>query len=112
MSQEVFNAYRIMWLFVFFDLPVGSKEERRRATDFRKALLFDGFDMMQFSVYTRACPTKENAEVHVKRIKYAIPPDGKVSILAVTDKQFSMLINYWGAKPEKPPDPPEQLLLL
>ncbi len=111
MSQEVFNAYRIMWLFVFFDLPVGSREERKRATDFRKALLVDGFDMMQFSIYTRACPTRENTEVHIKRIKSVIPPDGKVSILTVTDKQFSMLINYWGDRPEKPPAPPEQLLL-
>jgi len=111
MTQEVFNAYRIMWLFVFFDLPVGTKEERKRATDFRKDLLTDGFDMMQFSVYNRACPTKENAEVHIKRVKAAVPPDGKVSILTVTDKQFSLLINYWGNKIQKPPEPPEQLLL-
>jgi CRISPR-associated protein Cas2 len=111
MSQEVFNSYRIMWLFVFFDLPVGTDDERKLATGFRKALLEDGFEMMQFSVYIRACPSRENMEVHIKRIKSSVPPEGKVSMLSVTDKQFSMIINYWGAVPKKPPEPPDQLLL-
>ena len=111
MSQEVFNKYRIMWLFVFFDLPVVEHDDRKAAAEFRKSLLSDGFSMMQFSIYIRPCPSKENAEVHIKRVKKAVPHKGKVSILKVTDKQFSMIINFIGSKPEKPPDPPEQLLL-
>jgi CRISPR/Cas system-associated protein endoribonuclease Cas2 len=45
------NKYRIMWLFVFFDLPTETKKDRRNAQQFRKNLLKDGFTMMQFSVY-------------------------------------------------------------
>lgn len=36
MSEYRLNAYRVMWLFVFFDLPVTTKRERKIASDFRK----------------------------------------------------------------------------
>ena len=51
MSENRINAYHVMWLFVFFDLPVTTKKERKDATQFRKSLEKDGFSMMQFSVY-------------------------------------------------------------
>lgn len=65
MSELRLNAYRIMWLFVFFDLPTHTKTERRHAAQFRKALEKDGFAMMQYSVYVRHCVSKENMEVHI-----------------------------------------------
>ena len=46
---------RFVWLFVFFDLPVGTKPDRRWATRFGKFLKDDGFMMLQLSVYARAC---------------------------------------------------------
>lgn len=48
MSYERFNAYRIMWLFCLFDLPTNTKAQRKRAAEFRKKLLEDGYDMMQY----------------------------------------------------------------
>lgn len=99
------NAYRIMWLFVFFDLPTDTKKDRRNAGLFRKNLLKDGFTMMQFSVYTRHCASSESADVHEKRIQNLLPPLGKVSILRITDKQFGNTLNFWG-KTEKPKEPP------
>ena len=42
MSELRLNAYRIMWLFVFFALPTHTKTERRHAAQFRKALEKDG----------------------------------------------------------------------
>ena len=50
---------RVMWVFVFFDLPVGTKTERRLATRFRKFLKDDGYMMLQFSVYARVCRGEE-----------------------------------------------------
>ena len=90
-----------MWIFVFFDLPVTTKKGRRRATKFRKSLLDDGFTMMQYSVYVRHCASRENMNVHIKRVESAIPEKGHVNILPVTDKQFGNIINFWG-KTEKP----------
>ena len=112
MTQLVAEAYRIMWLFVFFDLPVVKKVDRKRATAFRKALLQDGFSMMQYSVYTRHCVSKENADVHVKRVRETIPPKGYVSILSVTDKQFGKIINIAGNNARPPPESPRQLEML
>lgn len=53
MTELRLNAYHIMWLFVFFDLPVTTKKEMKAASLFRKNLEKDGFSMMQFSVYIR-----------------------------------------------------------
>ena len=53
MTEDRLNAYHIMWLFVFFDLPVTTKKEMKAASLFRKNLEKDGFSMMQFSVYIR-----------------------------------------------------------
>ena len=43
MSENRLNAYHIMWLFVFFDLPTNTKKERKDAALFRKGLEKDGF---------------------------------------------------------------------
>ena len=53
MRYSALSGYRMMWLYVMFDLPVGTKAERRAATRFRQSLLDDGFEMAQFSVYLR-----------------------------------------------------------
>ena len=111
MEQTRLNAYHIMWLFVFFDLPVTLKKDRKAASRFRKDLLKDGFSMMQFSVYNRHCASKESAGVHVKRVRSFIPERGQVSILQVTDKQYGNIMNYWGKKSDPMPEGPKQLEL-
>lgn len=105
------NGYRIMWLFVFFDLPTSTIKDRKNASRFRKELLKDGFTMMQFSVYTRHCASSESADAHERRINKLLPPLGKVSVLRITDKQFGNISNFWG-KAELPKEPqPAQLEL-
>ena len=111
MSEIRLNAYRIMWLFVFFDLPTNTKTERRNATLFRKMLEKDGFTMMQYSVYVRHCVSKENMEVHTKRVCLSMPPSGLVSILNVTDKQYGDILNFWGKIEKEKPVMPQQLEL-
>lgn len=81
--MDRFSEYRIMWVLVFFDLPTESKRERKLYADFRKKLLQDGFTMFQFSIYVRHCPSRENADVHIRRVKLSLPPFGKVGILCV-----------------------------
>lgn len=103
------NAYRVMWLFVFFDLPTETKKDRRNAQQFRKALLKDGFTMIQYSVYHRHCASGESADVHERRVKNLLPPKGYVSILRITDKQYGNIMNYWGIKREKNQKSPQQL---
>lgn len=96
MGLERLNGYHIMWLFVFFDLPTETKAQRKKASKFRINLLKTGFSMMQFSVYTRFCASLEAAEVTMKKVKNFMVDEGLVSVLMVTDKQFSNIQNFWG----------------
>ncbi|WP_068595118.1 CRISPR-associated endonuclease Cas2 [Vaginella massiliensis] len=111
MSFSRYNAYRIMWVLVFFDLPTETKKHRAYATRFRKNLLDDGFNMFQFSIYIRHCPSKENADVHIKRVKKSLPPEGKVGILCITDKQFGQMELFFAQKETDLPNVPQQLEL-
>ena len=109
MSEVRLNAYRIMWLFVLFDLPTNTKTERRHAAQFRKALEKDGFTMMQYSVYVRHCTSKENMQVHIKRVRRSMLPAGSISILAMSDKLYGVILNFWGKSERTKPEIPQQL---
>ena len=111
MEHTRLNAYKIMWLFVFFDLPVTTKKERKLAATFRKKLIQDGFTMMQWSVYTRHCASSESADVHESRIKSFVPEKGQVTIMRITDKQYGNIVNMWGKKKQEMEDAPQQLEL-
>ncbi len=89
-----FSEYRIMWVLVLFDLPTETKKERKAAARFRKQLIEDGFSMFQFSIYLRHCPSSENADVHIKRVRRFLPEYGKVGIMRITDKQFGDMILF------------------
>jgi CRISPR-associated protein Cas2 len=110
-KTPILNSYRIMWLFVFFDLPVVQKKDQKAAALFRKNIMKDGFIMMQYSVYTRHCASEESAQVHIKRVKAFIPEKGQVSILKVTDKQYGDIMNYWGAMEKTLGNTPTQMEL-
>ncbi|MFT4205332.1 MAG: CRISPR-associated endonuclease Cas2 [Chitinophagaceae bacterium] len=101
---ERLNAYRIMWILVMFDLPTETKSDRKVAAKFRKDVLSDGFQMFQFSMYIRHCSSRENAEVHLQRVKKFLPAKGHVGILNITDKQFGQMEIFRGkTEIEKPP---------
>lgn len=111
MGYSCFNAYKIMWLFCLFDLPTNTKSQRKRASDFRKFLIEDGYEMMQFSVYYRHCGSLEICEKHIKFLQRHIPIEGKISILKFTDKQFGEILTFLGKKIEKMPSKPMQFEL-
>lgn len=109
--MERFSEYRIMWVLVFFDLPTATKKERKLYTDFRKRLMNDGFTMFQFSIYMRHCPSRENADVHIKRVKSSLPSAGEVGIICITDKQFGQMEIFSGKNSVEKQSMPQQLEL-
>ena len=109
MSEVRLNAYKIMWLIVMFDLPTKTKKERHDYAAFRKNLEKDGFVMHQFSVYCRFCASMEARDVHVKRVRVNMPSKGRLSIITITDKQYSDIINIWGEIEQKVQKKPVQL---
>lgn len=94
-----------------FDLPVKTREQRRRYTRFRKLLLVDGFSRLQYSVYARYCPSDEAAAAHRQTIRGGLPPDGQVRLLSVTDHQFGKMENFVGKTRKPTEEPPRQLML-
>ena len=95
-SCQRFSEYRIMWVLVFFDLPTDTRKHRKAYATFRKALMQDGFTMIQFSIYARHCASAQNAVVHVQRVKNMLPPEGNICIMTITDKQFGNMELFYG----------------
>ena len=98
-----------MWILVLFDLPTETKEEKRAYTKFRKLMLKDGFAMFQFSIYLRHCNSRENATVHIKRVKKWLPDKGHVGIMCITDKQFGDIELFYCREKAESRNIPQQL---
>ncbi|HOP78821.1 MAG TPA: CRISPR-associated endonuclease Cas2 [Thermogutta sp.] len=109
--SEPISGYKIMWLFVFFDLPMNDRAARREYVRFRKRLLELGFTQLQYSVYARPFPSEEALAPYRQEIREALPPDGEVRLLPVTDRQFGKMENYVGKLRTETEKPPRQLML-
>lgn len=105
------SGYKAMWLLAMFDLPVKTKSEKRDYVRFRNLLLDCGFSALQYSVYGRFCASEELAETHREKVERALPPDGHVRLLAVTDRQFAKMRVFHGKKRHEPESKPTQLTL-
>lgn len=103
---------RVLWLFVFFDLPVGTKAERRMATRFRNFLKDDGYMMLQWSVYARVCRGEEAVEKHIRRVTKNLPTKGSVRALQVTDRQYDRMRLLLGEAKRSERVAPAQMVLL
>ena len=110
-TYTALSKYSLMWLYVMFDLPVQTKSQRKSAARFRKDRLKDGFSMLQFSVYVRHCASHESGAVHINRVRNFVPPEGMVSVIKVTDRQFADMINIVGRRQKPSPKPALQLEL-
>jgi len=80
---------RYMRLLVFFDLPMVTKAEKRAYVQFRKFLLNDGYDMIQWSVYGRILNGSDAEKKHLMRLADNLPPAGSVRCMTVTEKQYA-----------------------
>ena len=95
-----------MWMLVMFDLPVVNKADRKEYSRFRHFLLDQGFSMAQFSVYLRLVSSKDRVKRFERKIAEALPKQGKVQIITITDKQYENIRSYDGCDPQilKKPD--------
>lgn len=88
MSQE---TRRFMRLIVLFDLPVKSVRQKKAYVAFRRFLLQDGYDMIQWSVYGRILNGHDDAEKHVARLESHLPPEGSVRSLQISERQYTAM---------------------
>ena len=57
------------------------------------------------------CASRENADVHIKRVKNILPDKGKVCIMHITDRQFGMMEIFHGTTQKENQRPAQQLEL-
>jgi CRISPR-associated protein Cas2 len=105
------SGYRLMWIFVMFDLPVGTKKQMRDAAKFRLFLLDEGFEMSQFSVYARFCNGRESFDAYLKRIEANLPEKGDIHVLTFTDRQYEGIVRFSSQRRKRPRKSPDQLAL-
>lgn len=89
---------RFMRIIVMFDLPTATTEDKREYIHFRKGLIKLGFDMLQYSVYSRITRNNDDARKYINKVKSILPPVGSVRVLQVTEKQYSGMIIMLGDK--------------
>lgn len=104
---------RIMRLLVMFDLPTGSKTERKSYSLFRKFLINEGYHMEQYSVYSRVLMSRDSAEAYLNRLKAHLPRSGAVTVITLTEKQYEDREILIDSRPsdKNPPDTGVQLTL-
>ncbi len=77
-----------MRLLVLFDLPVKLPRQKKAYTTFRRFLLKDGYDMLQWSVYARLINGHDALQKHLSRLADNLPPEGSVRALQISERQF------------------------
>lgn len=95
-QDNFISRYTSMYLVVYFDIPVTDREKIKAAREFRSFLLEEGFSMDQYSVYYRFCSNDRERARHSQAVKNALPPEGKVTILTLTTRQFEEAVRYIG----------------
>lgn len=101
-----------MRVLVFFDLPVGTGEQRRAYMSFRKYLLKSGFIMMQESVYCKLALNSTAVRGIIDNVHKNSPKEGLVQLLTVTEKQYSKIDMIIGEVKSEILDSDERLVIL
>lgn len=91
-------SYRYMRMILMFDMPVETAEERKAYRKFRKFLIKEGFIMHQFSVYSKLLLNNSANNAMLERLKVNNPKKGSITLLTVTEKQFSRMIYLNGER--------------
>ena len=93
--------YVAVRVICIFDLPVVTDNDKRAYRTFRKFLLQNGFEMLQYSVYVRTCPNRSFANKFYNRIKQNAPRKGDIKLLTITEKQFEDMASIVCSDKEK-----------
>lgn len=91
-------SYRYMRMVLMFDMPTQTSGEKKAYRKFRKFLLSEGFIMHQYSVYSKLLLNGTANKAMIGRLQKNNPKKGYITILSVTEKQFSKMLYLSGEK--------------
>lgn len=95
-----------------FDMPTETVEERKAYRKFRKFLLSEGFIMHQFSIYSKILLNGTANKAMILRLQQNNPKKGLITVLTVTEKQFSKMIYINGERDASIGNQDERLIFL
>lgn len=101
-----------MRLLLMFDMPTQTSEERKSYRKFRNFLINEGFIMHQFSVYSKILLNNTASNAMIKRLEKNNPQKGHISVLTVTEKQFSRMIYLSGEQDKSVGNTDKRLIFL
>lgn len=101
-----------MRLVLFFDLPVETAVNRRDYRKFVKEIKKIGFYMLQESVYVKLGVDSRSADSALDKVKKVLPGQGNISVLIITEKQFSDIKVLLGAMEKDVVDSDERIVEL
>ena len=101
-----------MRVLVFFDLPTETLDNKREYRKFHKALIKNGFLMMQESVYCRMLLTPSAGRAVLDIIRKNRPPEGIVQVMTITEKQFAAMEYITGEHHSEVIENDERLIIL
>lgn len=105
-------SYRFMRVIVMFDLPTITSLQQREYRKFRKFLIKSGFIMLQESIYSKLTLNTTSAKAVESNVKKNKPPEGLVSMLIITEKQYADMEFIVGDKKSDVIDSDERLIIL
>ena len=85
-----------MRMILFFDLPSVTKKDLKEYTKFVKLLKKNGFFRMQESVYTKLALNPSVVNSCMIELKKNLPSDGIISVLTITETQFTSIDHLIG----------------
>ena len=85
-----------MRMILFFDLPSVTNKDTREYTRFVKAIKKMGFVMLQESVYTKLALNPSVVSSCMIELKKILPQEGIISVLNITENQFSSIEHLIG----------------
>ncbi|MFB5399181.1 CRISPR-associated endonuclease Cas2 [Enterococcus faecalis] len=105
-------SYRYMRLLLMFDMPTDTASDRKAYRKFRKFLINEGFIMHQFSVYSKILLNDTANKAMLDRLKQNNPQRGLITLLNVTEKQFSRMIYLHGEQDNRVANSDERIVFL
>ena len=105
-------SYRYMRLLLMFDMPTDTASDRKAYRKFRKFLINEGFIMHQFSVYIKILLNDTANKAMLARLKQNNPQRGLITLLNVTEKQFSRMIYLHGEQDNRVANSDERIVFL
>ena len=101
-----------MRLLLMFDMPTLTPTDRRNYRQFRKFLISEGFLMHQYSIYTKILLNDTAAGAMINRLEKNVPAKGHITLLKVTEKQFSKMIYLHGERNKSVANTDSRLIFL